>query len=281
MKLIAIIFTLICTACSFFLAAASRHATLPLGLMALGYWVASLVVLWWRYSRLSSPSGGGHGLRFFLECLAIAASASLLLLAEVQYSDFSSKRRAEAIANTKVWDVRDEMLLSDKGNPIGIRVSFSVQFPRADYYGASPWLSLPDVDAYAMVMQVIGVRQVEPSSSPPGTSAQAGHAWNQPLKYEAGRVYSLVYDLVPMFITPVSFEKLYQGERVFCLRVPDATNAPAEYETFQKLIGSQRETKFKIRIWDTPYENQWTQNEYSFRTFYDGFLKEAPEPCRF
>jgi hypothetical protein len=256
---------------AFFLGAVSRHSALPLGPIAGVYLVLSLVLLWWRYSHLSALVGGSHGVRFFVECVVIAGVAFIILLAEFQYSEFVSRRRQEAVANAKVWNVRDETFFSEKGNPIGIRVSFSVQFPRSDYYGVSPWVTLPEGDT--SVMHVVGVRQGEPSSTIP--------TWDTPFQYEAGRVYALVFDLVPTFIAPVSFEKLYHGERVFCLRVPDPAQMPTEHETFQKLTSSERRTKLKVRIADTPYQDQWTENEYSVKTFYDAFLKENPERCRF
>lgn len=44
-------------------------------------------------------------------------------------------RVEQTVSKTKVWDVRDEMFFSKKGNPLGISLRYKLQMPKNAYYG--------------------------------------------------------------------------------------------------------------------------------------------------
>ena len=48
------------------------------------------------------------------------------------------------LARTKVSDVTDETLYTESGNPIGIRVSYTIRFPWNDHYDVGPFLRPAD-----------------------------------------------------------------------------------------------------------------------------------------
>src|SRR5690242_16329662 len=119
-KWIGFLFTLIYIVLAGFMALImSVHGPELIGYFAAAYLLIAVAALWWIYyfverrqlrrSRLIfSLSGSGLGL---LLAGTLFASWSPLVVLDV----YRSEKRA---ANTQVFDMRDELLLSQNGNPI-------------------------------------------------------------------------------------------------------------------------------------------------------------------
>jgi len=280
-KWFALVFTLLLLVQSFWLFAWSAHVARILKWAAPLYCVFSITFLWWACLFIEKRRPQHKTLRFLVISLGIFGLGCLLGLAAIQYEKVSYAQRQAKLANVKVWDLHDETLFSKKENPFGVKLSFSIQFPKPGrfyLYDVMPVMSHPDDKSPVGSMYVVCGRLADPTQGAKG-KPRIDYTWNLPEKFEGGVVYNVVFYLYPHFIQPVSFEKLVKGEDVFCLRYPDPAVNPGEYGMLQTLIESGGEKKFKVRIGGAPVQDLLTENVYNLKTFHDGFLRENPERC--
>lgn len=138
MKWIAVVFILLEAFAAFWLGAVSRHGPSGLGLSALLYVLFAPISTWLiasryqgkpRLHRVLITTGSG----IFLLGLAPA------LLFTLDWID--SVRRDHAIASTHISNAIDEPILSESGQEIGVRVSFTIVLSASlDAVGVLPML---------------------------------------------------------------------------------------------------------------------------------------------
>jgi hypothetical protein len=174
-------------------------------------------------------------------------------LAATEIQDFTksaeeSQYLQQNIANAKVWDVRDELLLSKHGHPLGIRLSYSVRFPRTMRYGQSQVVQA-SFGKYFVYMQPKNI-VVDPFI-------------NYTEGYIGGTDYRFRIDMWPFFIR--------DNDRTgnYCI-----WHVPAVDE-FSR---NESRVRFKIRIPDANFEGL-TENSYSPSLFYNGATQEGAKDC--
>jgi hypothetical protein len=159
-----------------------------------------------------------------------------------------SKLSAENAANARVWNVRDDLLLSTNGNPIGIHLTYAIRFPNDMTYNGSGTLQA-DFGKYFVYMQ-------------PKTISV-----NPPMDYTTGYKdntdYNFQIDMWPFF--------LRDNDRThnYCI-----WHVPAVDE----LAVLDSKVQFQIKIPDANFEAV-TQNYYSPKLFYEGAVKEGAKDC--
>lgn len=252
MKAAAICFIAIEALAAFWLAAVTRHGPAGLGFCALAYLVAAPAATWWSLRRFQSRSLAQRGLILGATGLLMLALAPALLLS---LDWLERTQRDRAIAATRVGEVRDEPILTSRGQEVGVRLSFDVEFSsRNEAAGILPAL-LPL--NYAGEHLYIGPlrRQVD------GRLYAAG-------KLEAGR-HRLVVDLHPWI---VGMDR--QGG--LCL----SGAAPP-------LPAASRAEPLRIEISDTTYGFPWrggktetTRHAYDTAGMYRNVLAETLPACR-
>ena len=85
---------------------------------------------------------------------------------------------------TKVSDVTDETLYTESGNPIGIRVSYTIRFPWNDHYDVDPFLRPADDTFYRAIRD----RNTGPKLHPRAASHESrSHERSFPFPEEANR----------------------------------------------------------------------------------------------
>jgi hypothetical protein len=157
-------------------------------------------------------------------------------------------------AATQVFNMRDEPLLSAKGNPIGVRLHYSMRFPNSDYFWHTP--SLRAGKDFGASIWADG-QFTEPAVTPPLIPGK-----NTAPRYEQGKQYDFTADILPYFVV-----RSGDGAKL-CLLEP-----PPNYRAgFERLMGEG--LRYRIHINGTKFEAV-TQNTYSPKTFYDSALKEG------
>lgn len=94
----------------------------------------TLGILWAGYVLISRTSVRRRTIAFTVYALAII-SLNEFVLPATPLGMFRSQRAA---TNVEIRNVRDEVLLSARGNPIGIRIIFDAVVPRTGHYSISP-----------------------------------------------------------------------------------------------------------------------------------------------
>jgi hypothetical protein len=122
------------------------HGAGPVALLALVPLAGCLFLLWGSALFLNRRAPRGMPILFGLLAAAILFLNEALLPA----TPLAAWRTQRAIEAVEVRNIRDELVLSARGNPIGIRLTFEAIFPRnGDYVIAGAWQSV-DERPYAL-----------------------------------------------------------------------------------------------------------------------------------
>ncbi len=235
----------------------SVHGPENFAYAALGLWILAEVILWTcyhyvrrrRYRHSSSILAAVGILLAAAFVIASQAAVSMLL-------DWEWKEHQRLAAATEVLQVHDEPLLSAKGNPIGIRLRYSLRFPNSDYFTQTAMLrTYKDVGVSIWA----DGRFAEPTVTPPMAKGKYGAP-----RYEQGKQYDFQVDAIPNFLME------NRDKTRLCVLEP-----PAEYrEGFEKLMSSDEAIRYRIEIVGTNFGG-YTEHGYSPKIFYESALKEG------
>ena len=260
-KIIGIIFTILYTALAYFLALLmSVHGSEFIFQFSIGFLIIAIVVLWWIYFFVKRRNFRRNTLIFFFCALGIGLLLAGTIIASwtplVGLDVYRSEKHA---LNTGVSNMRDEFLFSPKGNPVGIRLKYSMRFPDSNYFWEFPSMSSEkylNVSSWSDMR--IANQNIEPSMI--GTN---------PLKYEQGKTYNFTVDMIPYFVIQ-NADKTKE-----CIMKP-----PKEYtDAFQKLVQSGEQVHFNIIVSGTQFTGI-TTNAYNLKEFYDSAIKEGAFECK-
>ena len=257
---------------------------------ALGYFLIGNTIWWWVFTRFRKNDAplyytllGGVGL------IALGFGAGAVPHA------VDSAIEEYKLTNTEVSDVSNELLLSEQGNPIGVRLRFKLRFPMEDYYWIEPHLQPPN-GLYRTISDRLPerVHRTDPLDLEPIAKSVEPypHALNPDrgedmffigafsLRFEKNVDYQFTFDLAPTYF------KRRPKEPGMCFVEPNANNWPNSREAFEALIQVDVEAAYRLRINGTTYGDRFrdpgemlTSNTYNPRVFYEGIQAEAPGPC--
>ena len=122
------------------------HGAGPAALLALVPLAGSLALLWGGAIFLNRRAARGMPIHFGL----LAASIVFLNEALLPATPLKTWRTQRAIEAVEIRNIRDELILSARGNPIGIRLTFEAIFPRNGDYAVAYALQSVDHRPYAL-----------------------------------------------------------------------------------------------------------------------------------
>jgi hypothetical protein len=235
----------------------SVHGPALLAYFVLGYLVLALALLWISYGFIRRR-GYRHG-RWLLIAAGILLCAAMVGGSQGSWGlliEWESARQDRLATATQVFHVHDEPLLSPKGDPIGIRLRYSMRFPNSDYFWHSPSLRIGKDLGTGMWADG---RFTEPAVTPPMQRGKSGA-----LRYEKGRQYDFTAEVIPYFLVQD------KAKTKLCIVEP----LPEYRAGFERLIASGEALHYKITVTGTKFEAE-TENAYSPKTFYESALKEG------
>ena len=261
-KIIAVLFTLVFAILSFgFLLPAKEDENFVYG--ALGFFVVSLSLLWLIYTLFERKQSAYKTIWF---CIAAIGVSSLIIPFWWATETFSNKyyeSLEENFRNTKVGDVHDEILFTDRNNPIGIRLRYTVTFPRNGRY-----FPMPSVDAgksraghfYPASVRVNPLPKLE------------GRGISLTGYYKAGVPYEIIADLRPQFLLPDQ----ETGNPCVFFASSDEENLIKSATVSQRLEIDIDGTSF-----NRYYGNgiHYLEHEYNLKAFYDTIAHENIPRC--
>lgn len=206
------------------------------------------------------------------------AQAQQLTLPQEWNKDFIEGEYKIVRAQIVSW--QDTPLLSAKGNPIGIRLKYSIRFPVEGAY--SPFPSVyPERVSYGFT-GALGMRVYAGSVEPEPDGAQKSNQWifGGRGTFKAGVIYNFTVDLIPNY---VSFN---DQKGAFCLQ----TKAYSQYgvqqglrERFEREVTSEVRIRYRLAISGTDLNGRQpmlTENAYVPNTWYQSFRKEGAMECQ-
>ena len=224
----------------------------------LGCLVVAEGVLWWWYFFLRR-----HDYQvktWMLLAGALALGVAMTATAKSSWGplvNLEVARQERLAVATEVVGVRDEVLLSPRGNPIGIRVKYSARFPNRDYFWQS---ALLQGDSRLPVGVWADGRRVAEVIEPPMTTDRNGVR-----RYEKGKTYDFTTEFLPNFL-------IWNADKSrLCILDP-----PPEYAAaFRDLMANGPPVRYTVTIPGTKYHVP-TKQAYDLKSFYQGVEKEGP-----
>jgi len=233
--------------------------------------LAVLLVLWIGFFSIRKREFRYKSASFVAFALALSLWVKPAWRIELAVEEHQDREITAILRRVEVLDVADEPLLSLQGKPLGIRMRYSVQFPRAGPYFPAPALTATDERFQGRFMRIIRTEttprpeQMRSDSSNTGTHA----------RYKANVTYRFVVDLVPGFVI-ISPDKTKS-----CFSFLNASERNA-------VTTSDDATRFRVHIDGTDYGGyfggapQFTKNVYNMRDFYqDAVANGAKDTCTF
>jgi hypothetical protein len=225
--------------------ALSVHAPDGLAVAAPVYFTAAAALTWW-----SARKSWWH--LFATGVAALAAPVAIYGLLDFAGQAADRKR----IAATEVRDVADEPILSTAGQPVGVRLSFSVVVPKRGYFGITPSLYPRDESGRHLRLEPLKWR-FDGRAGPPELGP-----------FEAGQRHNLEFEMYPpiLFVTG-------KGER--CL-----THSPSPD------LRRPAPAPLLVDLHETPYGAPWrggreqpTRGTYDLAGMYRAVAEGLP-PCK-
>jgi len=255
---ISISFALIYVGLAFFIAIVGGvHGPQVFPYFVLGYLCATESALAWLHFSLRRRAYKSKTLLLLAGAVALAISlvaGSFATWRPLVNSEVARMERQAAA--TRVFNVHDQTLLSEKGNPIGIRLRYSMRFPTSDYFWQSPRLA-PQTDLAVGIWADgrISHQEVDPPMALGNSGVQ---------RYEKEKTYNFTAEFVPNFL-------IWNAEKTkLCI-----VNPPVEYKAnFESLVANSSGVRYKIDISGTTYEGS-TEKIYEPRSFYESAKKEG------
>ena len=257
---------------------------------ALAYFLIGNAIWWWAFTRFRRK-----GAPLYYTLLGGVGFIALGFGAGAVPHVFDSAFEEYKLTRTVVSDVRDELLLSEQGNPIGVRLRFTLRFPMEDYYWIEPHLQPPN----GLYQTIAGrmperVRRMSPLDLEPIAKSVEPypHALNADrvddlffigafsLRFKKNVDYQFTFDLAPTYF------KRKPKEPGMCFVEPNENNWPNSREAFEALIQVDVEVPYRVSINGTTYGDRFrepgemlTSESYNPGVFHEGIQAETPGPC--
>lgn len=262
-KIIVIIFSFICVIFSTGMFLLSRE-DIHLAYGALFYFVISIFLLWITYIFFQKKQFAHKTVWFTAAAICITSTVFPIFWVTERISEARDAVFMANFRNTQVTDFHDEILFSEKNNPIGIRLSYTVIVPQTGLYFPEPAISFENKSVGNLYFYLSGGKiDPLPKLERQGISLIA--------EYKAGVSYRIVADLTPSFLL------LDQKTGNLCVN----------FYTWgeENLIKNSKPQRLEIDIDGTSFNRfygqgvKYLENNYNLKDFYDSIAKENISSC--
>jgi hypothetical protein len=228
--------------------------------VALAFAIVSALVFWLIYGvvqlRRTRPIHGILILTGFLCPVVIVMSVHVVVSSA---EAFHESRTTRQIAHSRISNVSDEPLLTANGNPIGVRIRYTVQYD--DGLDDLHYAPIAQVGTETPALYFNTLSLVSNRTTPKVTGA-----------YGKG-TYEFTEDFVPGFSPRMILFNV--AEPCFIWYAP--TRSPAHRASQEATLDSVPQ-HFRIVIEPYRYTTR-TANAYAYRTFYEGQMREGAKEC--
>ena len=179
------------------------------------------------------------------------------------------------VVRASVVDVSDEAFLSERGSQIGLRLKYTLRFPRDGFYSPVPQVYPERINAGYTGALSLRVHKVTIDPLPEGLPATVELRYISRAMYRGGQLYRFTIDLVP------NYALFQDGGLGFCIAVK--TFAQGMRERFFAEINNESRLRFRFSITGTDYDGRQpvaTVQTYTPSAWYKGYLKDGAVECQ-
>ncbi|MFN0111239.1 MAG: hypothetical protein ACKVZH_20440 [Blastocatellia bacterium] len=180
------------------------------------------------------------------------------------------------IVRAQITNWSDEPLLSGKGNPIGLRLKYSIRFPVDGQYSPYPQ-AYPEriTNTYTGALSLKLYRSsVEPVPNGLQTPQQMFFG-GRPI-FSAGVIYNFTVDLIP------GYAVYNEQKKEFCLQTRSYSQQGIR-ERFEREVTSDAKVRFRLSFSGTDLESRTpvlTENTYAPGVWHRSFTKDGVTECQ-
>lgn len=199
----------------------------------------------------------------------VAPSASAQLEERMSEGDYR-------IIRAQVSSYTDEMLLTEGGNPVGIRLRYTVRFPVDGYYSPLPNLYPEKIgNGYT---GALSMRQIRSSVTPlpEGVTQPQQVLYAGRILYKRDQPYEFTVDLVPNYVIYNEQQKKY------CLQSRAFSQGDMR-ERFEREVKGETRIRYRFSISGTDYDGRQptlTEKGYAPGVWYASLMKEGVLECQ-
>jgi hypothetical protein len=236
------------------------------------------------FKQLFRPTNGPLPLLRYPEGLASDRLARLQQLTSNSESEmqkrFEQQRAAHpdgtvTLPHARIRQAEYAPLLSEHGNPLGVRVRYTITFSEDGYYQAAPYVSpvFPNFDWRG----VVDLRSLDTSLEPapaPDPSGQAALALKNggPVPYKANVDYQLTADFIPSYVIR------NDARTKFCLNEQLMGSQPLRLSRWQAIKASAEPLRYSVAVFDFGFSAR-TGDLPPLGVLHEDFIKEGAQPC--
>lgn len=180
------------------------------------------------------------------------------------------------IIRAQVSGYNDEMLLTESGNPVGIRLRYSVRFPVDGYYSPLPNLYPEKIgNGYTGALSMRLLRSAV-SPLPEGVTQPQQVLYAGRSIYKRDQPYEFTVDLVPNYVIYNEQQKKY------CLQSRAFSQGDMR-ERFEREVKSEGRIRYRFSISGTDYDGRQptlTEKSYAPGVWYASLMKEGVVECQ-
>ena len=202
---------------------------------------------------------------------AVAVAQDQLLADLIQNAEAGPYR----VVRASVLEMTDEVLLSEAGAPIGVRLKFALRFPRDGFYTPLPQV-FPERIAYGYTGALsLRVQRVEIAPFPEGPQSTVTMRYLSRASYRANQLYRFTVDLVP------NYAQYNDQKHAFCIMTKAFSYGSRD--RFLNEVTNEARMRFRISIMGTDMDGRQpatTEQSYIPNLWYSSFLKEGAAECQ-
>ncbi len=180
------------------------------------------------------------------------------------------------IVRAEVVKYRDEQLLSAQGNPIGVRFTYTMVFPRAGVYLPQPNLYPERITSGYTGALSLRLARSTVAPLPENADQPNQILFNGRARYQSNVPYTFTVDLVP------NFAMWREDKKDYCL-MTRSYNGPGLKERFERELNGDERLRYRLTIGGTDLDGRqsnMTEKGYSPRLWLQSFTKENVGECQ-
>ncbi len=182
----------------------------------------------------------------------------------------------QKIIKAQIVKWSDEQSLSERGNPIGIRLKYSMRFPVEGSYSPYPQLYPERIGSGYTGALSMRVRKGSVEPAPEGVQNPEQLVFGVRAVFKTDVIYNFTVDLIP------NYAVYNDQKKSFCLQTK-AYSQQGMRERFEREAASELKLRFRFAVSGTDLDGRLptlTENTYTPAVWYLGYRREGATDCQ-